>query len=65
MSVKKKVTKAELLTKAGELGLKGMAKHKKNELIHIIQAAEGNDACFMQISNCAVNPCMFRTECQA
>jgi len=65
MSTKKKITKAELLAIAGELGLKGLSKYKKNELIHIIQVAEGNDACFMKIPNCAVNPCLFRTECQA
>jgi len=65
MTAQKKVTKAELLAKAGELGLKGISKHKKGELIHTIQIAEGNTDCFSRISDCAVNPCLYRAECQA
>ncbi|PJA32614.1 MAG: hypothetical protein CO187_03355 [Zetaproteobacteria bacterium CG_4_9_14_3_um_filter_53_7] len=64
MSTQKKLKKSELLTMAGDLGLKGLSKYKKGELIHAIQVAEGNAPCFMTISNCAVSPCLFRSECQ-
>jgi len=60
----KKVTKKELLVKAAEFDLKGVQKLKKEALIHVIQIAEGNDACFSNIQNCAVNPCLYRAECQ-
>jgi hypothetical protein len=61
----KKVTKKELSAKAIELSLKGVAKLRKNELIHAIQIAEGNTDCFTRIQNCAVTPCLYRTECQS
>jgi len=60
----KKVTKKELLIKAAEFDLKGVQKLKKEALIHEIQIAEGNDACFANIQNCAVSPCLYRAECQ-
>ncbi len=60
----KKITKKELLVKASEFGLKGVQKLKKENLIHAIQIAEGNDACFSNIQNCAVSPCLYRAECQ-
>ncbi len=61
----KKVTKKELLVKAAEFELKGTQKLKKEALIHAIQVAEGNDACFSNIQSCAVSPCLYRVECQA
>jgi len=61
---KQKVTKKVLLEKAAGLNLKGVSKLRKPELIHAIQIAEGNDDCFGRIENCAVEPCMFRAECQ-
>ncbi len=60
-----KITKRELTSKAAELNLKGVAKLRKLELIHAIQIAEGNNDCFARITNCAVSPCLYRTECQA
>lgn len=60
----KKITKKELLVKAAEFNLKGVKKLKKEALIHAIQIAEGNDACFANIQNCAVSPCLYRAECQ-
>ncbi|ATX80005.1 Rho termination factor, N-terminal domain [Mariprofundus aestuarium] len=65
MSAKKTITKKDLLEKAAEIGLKGGAKLRKPELIHAIQIAEGNTDCFTRISNCAVTPCLYRSECQA
>ncbi|GAV19125.1 hypothetical protein MMIC_P0054 [Mariprofundus micogutta] len=65
MTAQKKVTKAELLAKAGELGLKGVAKKKKSDLIHTIQITEGNTDCFSRIPDCSVSPCLYRAECQA
>jgi len=65
MATNKIVTKKELLEKASEIGLKGVTKLRKPELIHSIQIAEGNTDCFTRISNCAVTPCLYRSECQA
>ena len=65
MATNKIVTKKELLEKASEIGLKGVTKLRKPELIHSIQIAEGNTDCFTRISNCAVSPCLYRSECQA
>jgi len=65
MATHKIVTKKELLEKASEIGLKGVTKLRKPELIHSIQIAEGNTDCFTRISNCAVSPCLYRSECQA
>ncbi|MDQ6955119.1 MAG: hypothetical protein Q9M20_06710 [Mariprofundaceae bacterium] len=60
----KKITKKELLIKASKLQLKGVQKLKKEALIHRIQIAEGNEACFANIQNCTVSPCLYRAECQ-
>lgn len=59
-----KITKKDLVEKAKPLSIKGTAKMKKDELIHAIQIAEGNAPCFNTIDDCAVNPCLFREECQ-
>ncbi len=60
----KKVTKAILITMAKALGIKKTSSMKKAELIHAIQRAEGNSDCFGRIENCAVDPCLFRKDCQ-
>jgi len=60
----KKVTKKYLLEMASELNLKGAAKLNKVGLIHKIQIAEGNVACFQKITGCTVSPCLYRAECQ-
>jgi len=60
----KKVTRAILVTMAKALGIKRISTMKKAELIHAIQLAEGNSDCFGRIKNCAVDPCLFRKECQ-
>jgi len=60
----KKITKKILLEKAVELGMKGVQNLKKIDLIHAIQTTEGNSPCFLQIKNCAVEPCLYRFECQ-
>jgi len=64
VAMQKKITKNILLEKAAELGMKSVKKLKKPELIHAIQTTEGHSPCFMQISNCAVEPCLYRAECQ-
>jgi hypothetical protein len=61
----KKVTKKELAEKAVGLGLRGISKLRKLELIHSIQVAEGNTDCFSRILNCAVTPCLYQAECQS
>jgi len=63
MSEKIKLTKEMLSSKAKELGVKNIAKLKKNELIHAIQIAEGHTPCFQRIPDCQVDPCLFRSEC--
>ena len=59
----KKVTKTMLNSMAKELGIKGAAKLAKEDLIHAIQVAEGNVACFKRIPDCTVTPCLYRGEC--
>jgi len=63
MSSSKKITKKALNDMARDLGIKNAAKARKEDLIHTIQASEGHDACFGRIPNCAVIPCLFRSEC--
>jgi len=63
MTATTKLTKKTLTDMARELGIKNAAKTKKEALIHAIQTAEGNDACFGRIPNCAISPCLFRGEC--
>jgi len=63
MSTNKKITKKALTDMARELGIKNAAKARKEELIHTIQITEGNHACFGNIPNCAVSPCLFRADC--
>ena len=58
-----KLTREFLNARARELGVKGIAKLKKPELIHAIQSAEGNAPCFQRIPDCQVSPCLFRSEC--
>jgi len=58
-----KVTKKDLMGKAGLLGLKNIQRLRKIDLIHEIQSAEGNHPCFQKIPDCIVSPCMFRGEC--
>lgn len=65
MSVKKAVTKKELLEKAAGIKLKGVSKLRKVELIHAIQTAEGNSPCFGKINNCWEFNCQFGHECQS
>jgi len=64
VTVKKKLTKKILLKKADELGMKGIKKLKKTDLVHAIQLSEGNSPCFLRIPNCSVDPCLYRVECQ-
>ena len=65
MSAKKTVTKKELLEKASGIGLKGVSKFRKLELIHAIQTAEGNTPCFGKIPDCWEFDCQFGGECQS
>jgi len=58
-----KITKASLLEKAKQMGTKGLSKKTKPEIIHILQAAEGNAPCFQQIPDCTIQECMYRSEC--
>jgi len=57
------VTKTALLATAKDLGLKGLSKMKKPEIIHAIQVGEGNSPCFQQIPNCGIGDCLYRSEC--
>ncbi|ATX81658.1 Rho termination factor, N-terminal domain [Mariprofundus ferrinatatus] len=65
MAAKNTVTKKELLEKASGIGLKGVSKYRKPELIHAIQVAEGNSPCFGKISDCWEFNCQFGGDCQS
>ncbi len=58
-----KITRTVLMEKARAMGLKGLSKKRKHELIHAIQLAEGNRDCFGRIPDCGIEDCMFREEC--
>jgi len=59
-----KITKTALLEKAKDLSVKGISKKTKPEIIRALQSAEGNNPCFQQISNCGIQECLYRSECQ-
>jgi len=63
MAATTKLTKKTLTDMARNLAIKNAAKTRKEELIHAIQIAEGNNSCFRRIPNCAISPCLFRGEC--
>jgi len=58
-----KITKTALLATAKNLGVKGVSKKTKPEIIHLLQSSEGNTPCFQQIPTCAIQECMYRAEC--
>lgn len=54
----------EIRSKAKELGVKAKASIKKDDLIHVIQAAEGNFPCFKTANDyCDQSGCCFRSMC--
>ena len=57
------VTVKELKVQARDLGVKGYYKLRKEELIWSIQKAEGNEACFHRIPDCAQQDCAWRQDC--
>jgi len=59
----KPTTKVALLETAKELGLKGLSKKSKPEIIHAIQSGEGNSPCFQKIPDCGIHDCRYRSEC--
>ncbi len=59
-----KISKKTLLENAKSFNIKGASGMKKTDLIHALQTAEGNSPCFLTISNCSVEPCLYRSECQ-
>ncbi len=63
MATQAKLSKKNLTDMARELGIKNAAKTRKDDLIRTIQIKEGHDGCFKHIPNCAVSPCLFRSEC--
>lgn len=56
-------TVKQLRVMATTLGLKNFNKLRKTELIHKIQATEGNSPCFGTIPNCGQEDCLFREDC--
>ncbi len=58
-----KITKTALLARAKELGVKGVSKKTKPEIIHLLQTSEGNSPCFQQIPTCGIQACAYRAEC--
>lgn len=51
----------EIRAKAKGLGLK--TSMKRDDLIHTIQAAEGNSPCFKTVTDCDQAGCCFRSIC--
>jgi len=45
------------------MGVKGVSKKTKPEIIHILQTSEGNTPCFQQIPTCGIQECAYRAEC--
>ncbi|MFH1674698.1 MAG: hypothetical protein ABIF87_14940 [Pseudomonadota bacterium] len=55
---------AEIRTKAKKLGIKAKANIKKDDLIRVIQSAEGNVPCFKTaVDYCDQSGCCFRSMC--
>lgn len=56
----------EIRERAAAVGLVGIGKLRKMELIHKIQQAEGNDSCFGAgwRHQCAEMYCCWRDDCQ-
>lgn len=56
---------AEIRERAAAAGLTGVGKLRKAELIHKIQVAEGNDACYGAEwrQQCAEMHCCWRDDC--
>jgi len=59
----KALSKTVLLAQAKELGVKGLSKKSKPEIIHALQEAEGNAPCFGRIPDCGIMNCLYRGEC--
>lgn len=57
------VPMSKLKDMAKELGIKGVAKMDRQELIHAIQVHEGHAACYDRIPDCGQMDCLFRPDC--
>lgn len=53
----------QLRDMAKKLDVKNIAKLRKEELIHAIQLAEGNNDCYGKIPDCGETECFFRPDC--
>lgn len=58
-----KISVDTLKRMAKGLAMKGVSRLAKEDLIHAIQVAEGNAACFRRIADCGQSDCLFRAEC--
>lgn len=58
-----KITRNALLAKTREMGIRGVSKKTKREIIHILQTEEGNAPCFGRIPDCGITDCLYRAEC--
>ena len=58
-----KLTKKTLSEMARELGVRNIAKTRKDDLIRNIQVAEGHSDCYKHIPDCGIPDCLFRGEC--
>lgn len=58
------MTRKKILEMAAELGLKGVSRMKKADLIRTIQAHEGNFPCFGTADgHCDQMSCLWRADC--
>lgn len=64
MTKKNKLTKKILLERAKPYHIKDAKQLKKTALIHQLQLAEGYSDCFSKLTNCSIEPCFYRQQCQ-
>ena len=54
---------AFLKNMAKTLGVTGYTRLDRDTLVHTIQEAEGNTACYRKIPDCSIENCLFRPSC--
>lgn len=58
------MTIKKIREKARALGVKNISRHRKDNLIRVIQEVEGNSPCFKEIKNCWEFGCLWKSDCR-
>jgi hypothetical protein len=58
------MTRKQIETKARSLSVKNISKLRKEELIRVVQLAEGHHDCFKKVYDCRQYDCCWRPDCQ-